>query len=292
MGRTLYDPEALTVERACTVYTLTEPLKIDIQLQKCPKCPATRHWFIGPDLRELGIFNLNNTALFTHELLDEYTSAFTTSETPFIAWATVVSRRYALGGHAFVSDGMLRSAWFAYVGIQQFEGDMQCTRCGPSPEHVVWDGVTLAFGRKHVLQSLKPPTHTEDHSPVRLHRRYIPHQQILADRKLRDMVRKAATIPVLPVQLQIDTSQTVDVTKGDSSMRKKPDESAKLLSDAEAALAHVRRVTEAGQMLTTLNQGLGTYFWMHYGLEAYKRQVQPPSSCRLFFNQVSVFLAC
>jgi hypothetical protein len=274
MGRTLYDPVAMIVERACTVYTLTEPLKTDIQLQKCPKCPATRHRFIGPDLRELGIFNYNNNALFTHELLDEYTSAFTTSETPFVAWATVVSRRYALRGHSFVSDGMLRSAWFAYVRIQQFEGDMQCTRCGPSPEHVVWDGVT-------------PPTHTEDDSPIRKNRKYVHDQQILADRKSRDLVRKAATMPTLPVKLQVDTLSTADMAKGDSSAQKGPDETAKLITEASAALKHIRQVTEAGQMLTHLNEGLGTYFSMNYGVEAYKRQVQPSSSCRLFFGQVS-----
>jgi hypothetical protein len=39
-----------------------------------------------------GVFNFNNRILFTHDLLDEYTSAYTSSETPFVGWVATVSR--------------------------------------------------------------------------------------------------------------------------------------------------------------------------------------------------------
>ena len=285
-GQTLYDATAPSSKRVCTVYTLTEPLKTEIQIQKCPKCPVARHRFIGPDLRELGIFNYNNAVLFTHELLDEYTSSFTTSETPFVAWSTVVSRRYTLGGHSFVSNAMLRSVWFAYVRIQLFDGDMQCVRCGPSPEHIIWDGVTLSFGRKHVLPSLNPPTQTAKSSPIRENRRYIRRQQILEDRETRDLVRKAATMPKLPKCLAAGPpAARVESVAPDK--QKAANDTVNLKAEATAALDHIDRVTRAGNALAALSKGLGALFCKNYGVAAFECQIQPPPSCRLFFDQVS-----
>jgi CxC4 like cysteine cluster associated with KDZ transposases len=120
----MYDVASNVMERPCTIYSLAEPLETLIQLQKCPNCPVARHRFIGPDARESGLFNYNNSILFTHKLLDEYTSSFTTSETPFVAWVSVVSRRYASNGHEFVSNALFHSVWFAYVRIQLFNNDL------------------------------------------------------------------------------------------------------------------------------------------------------------------------
>jgi hypothetical protein len=297
-GQTFHDARSSHVERTCTIYSLTEPFKARIQVQKCQACPPARHWFIGPNLRESGIFNYNNSLLFTHELLDEYTCSFTTSETPFVAWASVVSRCYALGGHDFVSDAMLRSAWFAYVQIQQFDNDLFCTRCGPSPEDVIWDGVTLAFGRKHVLETLKPPTATEDSSPVHAKRKYVHNQQILADQKLRELVWKAAIMPTLPELLKGGDNET-DLGDRHTSLqgeenteaeeKKQAAAAAARVKAATAALDHIGKVTLAGKMLTALNKGLGALFVVSYGVDAYQHQRQPSSSCRRFFQQVCRF---
>ncbi|KAF6757723.1 hypothetical protein DFP72DRAFT_758512, partial [Ephemerocybe angulata] len=143
--------------------------KTDIQLQPCPECPSIHRRFIGPDLRELGIFNYNNSILVTHELLDEYTIAFTVSETPFTAFVHMVNHRYRTTGGSFMGEDLFRSVWFAYVVHQAFTDDMHCPHagCGDYPDTVIFDGITLAFGRKHISGSLNPPTTSSSTSIIR-----------------------------------------------------------------------------------------------------------------------------
>ncbi|KAJ7849341.1 hypothetical protein B0H13DRAFT_2285060 [Mycena leptocephala] len=168
-------------EHAATIYGLSEALTTTVQLQSC----YCKRRFIGPDCLSYGIFNYNNKTLFTHEILDEYTSAFTTSETPFSSWVLVISRRYAIRSSVFCSAEIFRSAWFAYAKLLALDGDMFCQKCGPSPATVIWDGVTLAFNRKHLLPSLEP-------------QRYLrPRQQLLSDSLSRKLVRKVVSGPPL-----------------------------------------------------------------------------------------------
>ncbi|KAJ7865210.1 hypothetical protein B0H13DRAFT_1637212, partial [Mycena leptocephala] len=77
--RCLFDPTRGITQQKCTVYGLFRSWETMIEVQSCTKCS---HRVIGPDCRELGIFNYNNRKLFAHDLLDEYTSAYTSSETP------------------------------------------------------------------------------------------------------------------------------------------------------------------------------------------------------------------
>ena len=127
--------------------------------------------------------------------------------------------------------------------------------------------------------SLKPPTQTEKHLPIRETHRYINRQQILEVQKTQESVRKAATMPNLP--------KMVMAAGGESAASlKAPDESATLKMEVTAALNHIDQVTTAGEALTALNKGLGVIFTKHYGVEAYQRQLQPPSLCRHFFEQV------
>ncbi|KAJ3773143.1 hypothetical protein FB446DRAFT_642170, partial [Lentinula raphanica] len=167
--RMLYDITQSKITRDCTVYTLTRSFKTRIELQQCPQCPKSRRQFIGPETRAMGLFNFNNSSLFSHELLDEYTSAFTSSETPFDAWVVQVKRRYSLNqeGAHFVNGGLFREAWFAYARLMKLDGDKSCLLCGKNPENVIWDGVTLAYGKKHLEGSLHPPTLQDQDSSER-----------------------------------------------------------------------------------------------------------------------------
>ncbi|KAJ4484527.1 hypothetical protein C8R41DRAFT_769410, partial [Lentinula lateritia] len=165
-SRRMYSSSLPTFLRECTVYTLSRAIRTNIELQKCSSCERR---YIGPETRTLGLFNLNNSLLFTHELLDEYISAFTSSETPFDAWVQQVSRRYQADDNSipFVGADTFRAAWFAYARLINFEGDKQCERCGEAPENVVWDGVTLAYARKQLRTGLRPPTTVDADSPIR-----------------------------------------------------------------------------------------------------------------------------
>ncbi|KAJ6456574.1 hypothetical protein DFH09DRAFT_961988, partial [Mycena vulgaris] len=79
----------LTTTIRCVVYTLTKAVHAEIEVQMCHSCSSGRRRYIGHNLE---LFHYNNRTLFTHSLFDEYTSAFTSSETPFVAWVSVVSR--------------------------------------------------------------------------------------------------------------------------------------------------------------------------------------------------------
>ncbi|KAF9056932.1 hypothetical protein BDP27DRAFT_1198693, partial [Rhodocollybia butyracea] len=192
--RSYYDPLQLTIVRECTVYTLMEPYRTTIELQVCPRCPLESRRYIGPDLCTKGIFNYNNSALFSHQLLNEYISAFTSSETPIEPWVQQIARRYdeMKAGNTFVGGGLFRAAWFSYVRLMSLDNDKCCPRCGDYPESVIWDGVSIAFGRKHVKTGLQPPTVS---SPAAAQRtsRPSPGQQWLRDgtrrKELRDWLR-------------------------------------------------------------------------------------------------------
>ncbi len=62
-------PEEVTLFLPCKVYALTRVHACEIELQACNACPRAYRHYVGPDGREVGIFNLNNKLLFTHDLL-------------------------------------------------------------------------------------------------------------------------------------------------------------------------------------------------------------------------------
>jgi hypothetical protein len=196
-----FHPDSEVFEKPCTVFTLLKPLSTHIQLQKCPNCQSFRYSSkaIGPDCRELGIFNYNNSLLFSHDLLDEYTSAFTSSETPFSAWIKLVVRRYHKWSRpampSFVEESVFRKAWFGYVELLDFSNDMVCPRCGPTPETVIWDGITLAYNKKQILDTIYPPTSKHSDATVR-DRRYPKNHYFIENVYLRKLLSSIMDAPL------------------------------------------------------------------------------------------------
>lgn len=265
-----YTPTAPSFHGKCTIYGLTRAVETRIELQHCRVCNPRQRQYIGPDGREMGLFNWSNQVLFTHELLDEYTCAFTTSETPFAAWVLVISSRYetAGSGYPFVSVGLFRSVWFAFVGLQAFENDMSCTICGPSPKHIIWDGVTVAFSRKKLLPSLRPPTTTSTNSPKRNNIRYNPAQRLIPDRETRQLILKAL---VSRRQVGDQEEPTLGEIEGDATAR-------------EEAFVELTKVVE--EKLKGLNEGLCTVFAQKFGPE--RKSVMPTPAYFELFRQVSI----
>ncbi|KAL0572359.1 hypothetical protein V5O48_009594 [Marasmius crinis-equi] len=190
-------PDMAKTIKSCTIYTLTGSLTHEIELAQCPVCPHRKHCFIGPETRDLGLFNYNNSVLFTHELLDDYTSRYTSSETPFVAFVEAIGRVYKGRECNFVKEDLFRSVWFAYVNVQDFSHDMRCAKCGDAPESLIWDGVTLAFGKKHLSDSLAPPTLPGPNAPRR-GQNYPKRPQLIQEdrglplrRLIRNWVKKA-----------------------------------------------------------------------------------------------------
>jgi hypothetical protein len=166
----------------CTLYDVRLAKRCTIEVQRCAVCPADTRRDAGPDLGEYGVFNYNNTRLYTHDLLNEYTSQFTASETTFNAFCKTISRAYASSCSAvgFVSDDDFRNVWFSFTRIQQLADSFECDVCGPDPESVLADGVTVAFDAKHVLSSLAPPT------------------RVTADSVERDTVQRVTDLMLVP----------------------------------------------------------------------------------------------
>ncbi|KAK7041684.1 hypothetical protein VNI00_008973 [Paramarasmius palmivorus] len=190
-GSHFFNPEAPKLVRECTVYTLTHAVHRKIELQNCPGCPRRRKCFIGPEPRDIGLFNYNNSALFTHELMNELTSRYTSSETPFTAFVLVLGRLYRGRGCRFVSEDMFRSAWFAFATIQRLSNDMSCPECGEYPSTVIWDGVTISFSKRHLQETLKPPTTIASDAPIRKRGRVNKQQWLPHGKEKTTPTRKA-----------------------------------------------------------------------------------------------------
>ena len=257
-----------------------------IELQPCPTSVPTKRRFIGPDLRELGLFNYNNMAIFSHDLLDDYTSTFCTSETPFVAWITVVSRRYEALKTSFIGEDLFRSVWFAYVKLQQFPGDMVCSLCGPYPDTIIWDGVTLAFGRKKLLGSLQPPTISGHGAQVRPLTKYQPRQQLIRDAELRNRIRQMLKGPI--------TSHHVEDTSDASSEEEVPVSARKRdASKAAAAISHIELVDTVRVDLSKICLPLSDLVLTWFGPIAFRERRVVPSEYRNLLRQVSSdFVPC
>lgn len=276
--RTLYSPTATFEAFSCTIYTLTEAHESHIQLQRCPSCLRR---FIGPDARELHLFNFNNRILLTHELLDDYTSMYTSSETPFTAWVTVLSRRYQQrhSPRPFLSEDLFRTIWFAYVWLQHSESKDECPVCGPIPHDTIWDGITLAFSQKHLLPSLCPPTVSNEKSLRRENVRYQTVQQLITDSKLRKTVRKVIMGRSLILSGGNDS--------GDEELDRGGDISKKA---ADELLERVGLIPDVCNDLSNVNNALGRLFTTHFGISALSVGQTPPGVYQRFFIQVRLLV--
>ncbi|KAI0766818.1 hypothetical protein BD413DRAFT_455148, partial [Trametes elegans] len=155
------DPPPFSVQPA-TIFGLTTATPVTIEVLPCAVCHHHRR-FIGPELGALAVLNWNNTFLFTHELLNGYTNAFTASETPFAAFCLTIRRQYEdrCPGLSFCSDETFVRAWFAFVKLQDLDSGMMCPTCGPSPSTVIADGVSLATHASKLTSTVQPPTFTD-----------------------------------------------------------------------------------------------------------------------------------
>ncbi|KAF6751175.1 hypothetical protein DFP72DRAFT_1138264 [Ephemerocybe angulata] len=301
-GRTYFNSNLGKKARLCHLYTLTTVYSVQVEQQDCPTCPTPRKRRIGPDLRKYGIFNYNNSILVSHEILDEYTSCFTSSDYTFKAWHKQLSRRYSLTGRRFMGDDAWRAVWFSYVSLQHFgDKDMTCTTCGPTPDTVIWDGITLAFGRKHLRGSLRPPTTTGLASVVRQNVKYHPRQQLLLVAGMRKRLRAALQGPPLEgLDLKPDKS-VAPSAQLKRALQDQPTPPSTSLEDpgeakSEAAARrrraleieqHLERVESMVGELDTQCPALAQMFEEHFGAEAYSTGRKPSAVFKNLLLQIA-----
>lgn len=286
-----FAPAKDTFAQPCTIFTLTQAWRSTVEVQKCTAC---RRGTIGPDCGDTGFYNWNNKILFTHELLNDYTSNYTTSETPFIAWVTVIARRYKerQSEVAFVSADTFRAVWFGYAKLLRLEGDMVCGLCGPSPEVVIADGVTLTFHQKHLLSSIKPPTVVTSDAPRKVSVKPITNGQCLTDRKLRKDIRTVLTgslaKPKIPQRTEIfaeaDDEDGEDSDGLDSPKKRTASERRR----RAAWLARYDLIPSVIDRLKMVEESLGKLFETHYSQRQIGLEISAPEAYADFFLQVSV----
>ncbi|KAJ3562067.1 hypothetical protein NP233_g9807 [Leucocoprinus birnbaumii] len=277
--RTYFDDSKPTILNDATLYTLVGSFPCRIELQPCPKCPAFLRNYIGPDLREAGVFNYNNTTLLTHDFLDDYTSFYTSSETPFDAWCEVVIQRYTYTPNAkFMHKDLFRSCWFAYATLQQFDDDFRCPECGPLPDNIIWDGVSLAFSRAQLSGSLEPPTSTSSLSPVRPCTRYLPKQQVIPNPSLRKMIRGAIAMEALE-----EIANKANSSKGNSRKSSTPQSQQAV----NAVSGHIDNIALVVKQLGQYNTDLASLFDCWFGITAFHNGLKPPAAVKNFFRQVA-----
>ncbi|KAJ6456573.1 hypothetical protein DFH09DRAFT_1116098 [Mycena vulgaris] len=73
---------------------------------------------------------------------------------------------------------------------------MTCPDCGMHPEDTIWDGITVAFNRKQLLPSLRPPTTIAAAAPSH-DSQYVYQQTAIVDPILRKAVRPLVEGPAL-----------------------------------------------------------------------------------------------
>lgn len=263
----------------CTIYTLTGILSTQIEVQKCKVCPGR---YIGPDGREMGLFNWNNRTLYTWELLDDYTSSYTSSETPFVAWVTVVNRRYLRRGPMeFVSDKTFRAVWFSYVKLMALTGDMTCSKCGPNPDVTIFDGVTLAFNRKNLLSTMRPPTTITATSEVKGAVRPAPNLQCIKDKMTRKNIRYVLLGP------KISLPDLANLVLADSGPR--DEEYLKRIAEkkkAEAMIDRIYIIPDLVKDLLEIDSDMGAMFDLYFGERSVTNTQEVPSVYRKLFLQV------
>ena len=286
------------IRRLCLVYTLARAFPCQVELVHCPKsCSSGRPRLAGPDGRELGLFNYNNQILISHDLLDEYTMAYTSSETPFVAWVGTISTRYknySPNGPYFINEDTFRTAWFLYSSLIAFDGDMRCHVCGPEPTAIIFDGVTLAFGKKHLTSSLRPPTTIYPQSAQRPSK-YITNQAIIKNRPLRQTLQKVVTGKSLVLteadlsstNLEMDNNSDWDSDDEASLPRGSVAEKSKLVDEAIVRLNLIPSVHEG---LSKINLDLGRTFHQYCGLGRLSANLKPPSVYISLFKEVSMVL--
>ena len=142
---------------------------------------------------------------------------------------------------------------------------MTCTICGPNPEEVIWDGVTVAFNKKELRSSLEPPTTTSTDSPIRNSIRYQPAQQLIPEHETRKLI--LTVLKSCEHKEQQNNAPDLMAENGVAVAQRSDDD---------------EDIVELAEKLKEINVGLSTVF-----SDCFKREKTEPLDCELF-RQVSI----
>ena len=139
-------------------------IDVVVQSLRCEKCSKILHY----EGREDSIFNYNNSLLFSHFLLNSYTSQFCTQSCPFTAFVTAQKQNYENCGvdSSFISIPTFISVWFSFVKLQNWQLNYSCPRCLNRPKMIFCDGTGLSIKRSRA-SNLRSPCWIDESLPTR-----------------------------------------------------------------------------------------------------------------------------
>ncbi|KAF9781510.1 hypothetical protein BJ322DRAFT_1010699 [Thelephora terrestris] len=157
-----------TTTQSFVVFGVQTATRCEIEVAACMVCCHCLQKKYGPDCGSVGILNGNKCYGFTHELLNEYMSLFTSTVIPFSTFVTTHHRAYTdlLSPLPFCSTETFTRVWFAFTELQELDSGMQCISCGQHPETIIADGFSIAYSSLKFVQGLLPPSATSNASPV------------------------------------------------------------------------------------------------------------------------------
>lgn len=294
--RGIYDRSLDSQRQPCLIYGLTGVWESTIEVQRCSAC---RYRFVGPDCREIGLFNWNNHVLVTHQLLEDYLNTFSASETPITAYVNVMTRRYqSTGLHPFLSQHRFRSVFFSYARLLQLDGDMICSLCGENPDVLIFDGVSLSFDQKNICASLRPPNKIDpSRSPVREKTVRLRDLQFITDSSLRRNIRKILSGPSLQstnfsshnnsgnVNFEEDSVESGSSSEEDVRRNMSRRQAAKAKREQEL-LQRFKLIPDVVSSLQVVDAALGAVFDRWFGTAAILNRKIAPQVYHDLFIQV------
>jgi hypothetical protein len=192
-GNSDYEATKPTTAGRFVLYTSTTALQLLVETVYCFECSNT-HGMIGPDLSNYGVLNWNNKVGFSHQLLNQYTSHLTHSETPFNAFYRTIQDEYLSNESpvTFCDDNIFEYAWFAFIRLQEIQSTMQCSLCGPHPKVVIADGISVSFPSHHRTVGLRPPTVSDkNHAWIRLRKSATRSTSFIGPKQNRSKIYEA-----------------------------------------------------------------------------------------------------
>jgi len=209
-------PEGInTITQPFVIFGVRTATSCEIEVANCTVCRHRLRKY-GPDCGSVGIFNWNNRYGFTHELLNEYTSLFTSTIVPFSSFVTSRHRAYtdSLSPLPFCSTETFTRVWFAFTELQALDSGMQCISCGKHPEVVIADGVSIAYSSSKFIQGLSPPSATSAASPVNY--TVTPNssdsRKAISDRKLRKEIQGLVAPPSRPTDFSLSSDSIPELS--------------------------------------------------------------------------------
>lgn len=163
-----------------------------------------------------------------------------------------------------MGDDLFRSVFFSYVCLIAFDNDLKCKLCGDSPDTIVWDGITLSFGKKHIRSTLRPPTITSPASISRNRTKYYPGQQAITDRKVRADIRKILEGPAIEFSMD-----ALGIDSAVSSPTKPPNVADKRARHKKLVDEHIARIERVSPLIRKVDPALEAFFVRHFGLVAF-----------------------